>query len=205
MKTKSYILAGIIAVITMGNAMATDENTVTSKSYVDAMDATKQDKITAKTTGNVVTYNGTENGQTKFDEVGIYNGGAQYNASTDSGKLITAGTVANMATAIESITIPDNKLVGVDENGASNCQINNSCTLWRISTGTTVLTPQGTLAPLTEACKAYGDAITTSQSECCSGQKRPCSKGQTCYCGCNTVTDCPSGSTSCSTTTHTCS
>ena len=45
MKTKSYIFAGIIAVITMGNAMATDENTVTSKSYVDAQDATKQDLI----------------------------------------------------------------------------------------------------------------------------------------------------------------
>ena len=45
MKTKSYIFAGIIAVITMGNAMATDENTVTSKSYVDAQDALKQDLI----------------------------------------------------------------------------------------------------------------------------------------------------------------
>ena len=45
MNTKSYIFAGIIAVITMGNAMATDENTVTSKSYVDAQDALKQNLI----------------------------------------------------------------------------------------------------------------------------------------------------------------
>ena len=182
MKTKSYILAGIIAAITMGNAMATDENTVTSKSYVDAQDALKQDKITAKTTGNVVTYNGTENGQTKFDEVGIYNGGAQYNESTDSGKLITAGTVANMAEAIESITIPDNKLT---------CYNSPDCTLWGISTRTTALTNPGTFAPLTEACKTYGQAA-SADSECCSGTMRTDGKPT---CGCMVDSDCPSGTT----------
>ena len=45
MNAKSYILAGIIAAIT-ANAFATGENTVTSKSYVDAQDALKQDLIT---------------------------------------------------------------------------------------------------------------------------------------------------------------
>ena len=182
MNTKSYIFAGIIAAITIGNAMATGENTVTSKSYVDAMDATKQDKITAKTTGNVVTYNGTENGQTQFDEVGIYNGGAQYNSSTDSGKLITAGTVANMATAIESITIPDNKLT---------CYNSPDCTLWTISTGTAALTAQGTLAPLT-SCKAYG-ASASSASECCSGYLQ---SGQN-KCACATDSDCGSSGKAC--------
>ena len=191
MKTKSYILAGIIAVITIGNAFATGENTVTSKSYVDAMDATKQDKITAKTTGNVVTYNGTENGQTKFDEVGIYNGGAQYNESTDSGKLITAGTVANMATAIESITIPDNKLT---------CYNGPDCTLWTISNGTTALTNPGTLAPLT-SCKAYA-AEESDASKCCGGV---IANVKPKMCGCKTLADCPSGSTSCNTMTHVCS
>lgn len=44
MHTTKYILAGIIAAITT-NAMATGENTVTSKSYVDAQDALKQDLI----------------------------------------------------------------------------------------------------------------------------------------------------------------
>ena len=195
MKIKSYIFAGIIAVITMGNAYATGENTVTSKSYVDAMDATKQDKITAKTTGNVVTYNGTENGQTKFDEIGIYDDSNNY-TSSDSGKLITAGTVANMATAIESITIPDNKLTCYNQN--------DGCTLWQISEGTTALTAAGTLAPLTApACKAYWEEVTTSASECCSGIStarggRKCgAPGETCYCGCKTLADCPSGSTSC--------
>ena len=142
MKPKSYIFAGIIAAITMGNAMATGENTVTSKSYVDAMDANKQDKITSKTTGNVVTYNGTSNGQTQFDERGIYSGGSQYNESTDAEKLITAGTVANMASAIEMILIPDNQLT---------CYNSPDCTLWQITTGTVPLTSRGTLAPLTAA------------------------------------------------------
>ena len=74
MSTKSYIFAGIIAAISATNAFATGENTVTSKSYVDAQDALKQDKITSKTTGNVVTYNGTDaNGQTQFDELGFLN------------------------------------------------------------------------------------------------------------------------------------
>ena len=190
MKTKSYIFAGIIAAITMGNAYATGENTVTSKSYVDAMDATKQDKITAKTTGNVVTYNGTSNGQTKFDEVGIYNGGAQYNSSTDSGKLITAGTVANMATTIESITIPDNKLTCYNDR--------DGCTLWQISTGTTALTAQGTLAPLTEAgCSTTNDCpACTVGTKACTNNRCECqlkANGQRC----TDPEECQSGNCDC--------
>ena len=192
MKTKSYIFAGIIAAITMGNAYATGENTVTSKSYVDAMDATKQDKITAKTTGNVVTYNGTENGQTKFDEVGIYNGGAQYNESTDEDKLITAGTVANMATAIESITIPQQRLAGRNAGGGSLCAP-SGCVLWEITDTTSALTAQGTLAPLTAAapaCKAVGVTV-SSTSECCSGYFQEGTQ----TCGCATNSDCGSNGT----------
>ena len=179
MISKTLIFAGIIAAITMANAYATGENTVTSKSYVDAQDALKQDKITAKTTGNVVTYNGTRNGQTQFDEVGIYNGGAQYNESTDAGKLITAGTVANMAETIESITIPNNKLTCYNQN--------DGCTLWQISEGTTALTDAGTLRPLTApACKAYGESTQLS-SECCSGL----AFGGSCIC--TSSTDCGPG------------
>jgi hypothetical protein len=77
MTNKSLIFAGIFAAILGNNAFATGENTVTSKSYVDAMDATKQDKVTAGTTGSVVTYNGTQNGQTQFSERGIFD----YNTS----------------------------------------------------------------------------------------------------------------------------
>ncbi len=182
MTNKSLIFAGIFAVITT-SSFATGENTVTSKSYVDAMDANKQDKITAGTTGTVVTYNGTTNGQTQFDERGIYSGGSQYNESTDADKLITAGTVANVASAIESITIPDNKLTCYNQN--------DGCTLWQISEGTVALTAQGTLAPLTEACKVYGETVSVS-SECCSGLA---TNGRTKICTCVTDADCPSGKT----------
>ncbi len=193
MTNKSLIFAGIFAAITT-SSFATGENTVTSKSYVDAQDALKQDKITAKTTGNVVTYNGTDaNGQAQFSEKGIYDDSNTYNDTNDSEKLITAGTVANMASAIESITIPDNKLT---------CYNSPDCTLWTISNGTTALTAAGTLAPLTEACKVYNETFVNGQaaSQCCSRVSRPCDRGATyCACGCATVTDCPSGSTSCST------
>ena len=206
MTSKTLIFAGIIAAITMGNAYATGENTVTSKSYVDARDELKQDKITAKTTGNVVTYNGTENGQTQFDEVGIYNGGAQYNSSTDSGKLITAGTVVDMAAAIESITIADNKLTCYNQN--------DGCTLWQISEGTTALTARGTFAPLTRGgpplddpmCVPYGVEVSNA-SECCSGILQvSVLSGIPTRCGCNTIDDCPSGGnfTSCDSEKHTC-
>ena len=43
----TFIFAGIIAAITT-NAMATGENIMTSKSYVDAQDALKQDKLPSK-------------------------------------------------------------------------------------------------------------------------------------------------------------
>ena len=198
MRKTAFIFAGIMATV-IGTAYATGENTVTSKSYVDAMDATKQDAISAGTTGNVVTYNGEDsNGQAQFSEKGIYSGAAQY-SNSDSDKLITAEVVHDFAAAVETLTVPDNKLVGVDENGDPRCQSNNSCTLWQITTGTASLAAQGTFAPLTAAaCKAYGESVLngSASSECCSGRHQPCGRGATyCSCGCATDTDCPSGQT----------
>ena len=92
---KKYILFGVIASILSLNAYATSA-TVTSKDYVDAADALKQDKITAGTTGNVVLYNGTQNGQTQFTGRAIYDGTNDYNETTDANKLITAGAVNTM-------------------------------------------------------------------------------------------------------------
>jgi hypothetical protein len=173
----------------IGTAYATGENTVTSKSYVDTQDALKQDKITAGTTGTVVTYNGTTNGQAQFSEKGIYSGAATY-SNSDADKLVTAGVVHNMAETLETLTVPDNKLT---------CYNSPDCTLWTITSGTASLATQGTFAPLTAApapaCKTYGDAITTSPSECCSGTQQTCGRGHTCYCGCANDTDCPSGKT----------
>ena len=103
----TFIFAGIMSVI-VGNAYATGENTVTSKSYVDAQDALKQDAITAKTTGNVVTYNGTQNGQAQFDERAIFdrNTGWDYENEVISkgheGDLMTAGDVLPNITDIYS-------------------------------------------------------------------------------------------------------
>jgi hypothetical protein len=182
MTNKSLIFAGIFVAIT-SSSFATGENTVTSKSYVDAQDALKQDKITAKTTGNVVTYNGTgANGQTQFDERGIFDGDADY-TDNDADSLITAGVVADFASAVESITIPDNKLT---------CYDAPYCTLWQISDGTVALADAGTFAPLTAAapsCKAYGETASNA-SECCSGNIRM-TKPATC--GCDGNSDCPSG------------
>ena len=64
MTSKTLIFAGIMAGI-IGNAYATGENTVTSKSYVDARDELKQNKIPATGTNastpgdTVVTYTNT--------------------------------------------------------------------------------------------------------------------------------------------------
>ena len=96
MNTKSYILAGIIAAITMGNAYATGENTVTSKSYVDARDELKQNKIPATGTNastpgdTVVTYTSTAG---TIGERGIFDGDALFNPEDNMDDLVTAGAV----------------------------------------------------------------------------------------------------------------
>ena len=200
MRKTSFIFAGIISAV-IGNAYATDQNTVTSKSYVDAMDATKQDAITARTSGNVVTYNGTDaNGQAQFSEKGIYSGAAQY-TNSDSDKLITAGVVHNMAETLETLTVPDNKLTCYNQA--------QGCTLWQISTGTASLAAQGTFAPLTAApaCKQYNETA-SSASQCCSGVLQ----NGTSKCGCNKKSncrlcdngECMDVGDSCNTSTHVC-
>ena len=109
MKIKSYIFAGIIAAITIGNAMAGKgdpimsggENTVTSKSYVDAQDALKQNKIPATGTNastpgdTVVTYTDTAG---TIGERGIYDG----TGTMGSDDLITAGAVQGQISGINT-------------------------------------------------------------------------------------------------------
>ena len=92
---KSFLLGAIASVIAINSVFA--DTIVTSKKYVDDRDALKQDKITAGTTGNVVLYNGTQNGQTQFSERAIYDGSNDYDETTDANKLITAGAVNTMA------------------------------------------------------------------------------------------------------------
>ena len=84
------VIASIITTATFANTV------ITSQTYVDNADALKQDKITAGTTGNVVLYNGTQNGQTQFTGRAIYDGANDYDSTTDANKLITAGAVDGM-------------------------------------------------------------------------------------------------------------
>jgi hypothetical protein len=188
MKHNTLIFAGFMSVI-IGNAYATGENIITSKSYVDAMDAKKQDTITAGTKGSVVTYDGEdENGHAQFSERGIYDGSSTY-TNNDADELITAGTVHNFAAAVESITIPDNKLT---------CANSPTCTLWSITSDTANLTAQGTFAPLTAAsCRAYGESV-SSASQCCSGYLQR----ETSVCGCGDDSDCQANK--CDSNTHIC-
>ena len=135
----SFLAIGAIAsILSINGAIAAGENTVTSKSYVDTQDALKQDKITSKTTGNVVTYNGTDaNGQTQFDERGIFD----YNTGWDNenegvaegheGDLLTAGDVIpgmnSMTTDISDIN-HDIKNINHDIKNINNdiSNINNN-------------------------------------------------------------------------------
>ncbi len=200
MTNKSLIFAGIFAAILGNNAFATGENTVTSKSYVDAMDATKQDKITAKTSGNVVTYNGTDkNGQARFDERGIYDGVVDY-TDNDADSLITAGAVQGQIDA--SVTNMNNQITNINNQlnaqtlepiGVSSLTCaNQECTLYQVTTNAGIAHKlySCTTATVATDCPACGTGtkqacvdsickcnackadgvLVSSSSECCSGQ-----------------------------------
>ena len=99
MRIKSSVMLGILLSFMTLCATRAD-NLLTSKAYVDAHDALKQDKIPAGTTGNVVTYNGESNGQAQFDELAVFPASGTYNAGTDADKLATMGAVmASMASS----------------------------------------------------------------------------------------------------------
>ena len=127
MKTSFLTIVSVLSVIVAStSAFATDENTVTSKSYVDAMDATKQDKVTAGTTGSVVTYNGTQNGQTQFSERGIfdYDTGGELDennmyqvAEGHEGDLMTAGDYWTDINGLNAVVNDlDNGMLDINQN-----------------------------------------------------------------------------------------
>jgi hypothetical protein len=94
---KSLLLGAIASIIAINSVFA--DTIVTSQSYVDNRDALKQDKITAGTTGNVVTYNGTQNGQAQFSERAIFDPETSWDdeygeiVSGHEGDLVTAGVI----------------------------------------------------------------------------------------------------------------
>ena len=171
----AVIFALFIATPSFAEPTELDKKTVASKAYVDTQDALKQDKITAGTEGSVVTYDGTdENGQAVFYEREIYEGADTY-TKNDEDKLITAGLVQYLADTIESTSVEQQVLTGVDTNGSTTtCQANDSCELWQISTTSTPLAATGTFSPLTAAAAAAPSCLTTNQAcadnnACCSG------------------------------------
>ena len=210
----SYIAIGAIAsVLTINSVMAAGENTVASKSYVDARDDLKQDLIprsgaNSSTPGStVVTYTDAEG---EIGERGIYDGENDYDEDYDADSLVTAGVIADFAETMESLTINDQELTMVNHN-LQPCNAGDSgCDLWTIGSNTQSVAAAGTFAPLTSAapaCLAYGATFNTSATECCSGVERG-GKGDYHNCGCSTVTDCPSVSgkiASCNTNSKTCS
>ena len=195
----SYIAIGAIAsVLAINSVMAAGEHTVASKSYVDARDDLKQNKIpqtgtNSSTPGDtVVTYTGTAG---TIGERGIYAGASSY-TNNDANSLVTTGVVHDFAAAVESLTINDQELTMVNHNLQPCNAGDTDCDLWTIGSNTQSIAAAGTFAPLTAAapaCLAYGATFNTSATECCSGTIGG-GKGK---CGCSTVTDCPSGYTSC--------
>ena len=97
MRIPILTFGAIASVLTINSVMA--DTVVTSRNYVDTQDALKQDKITAGTTGSVVTYNGTQNGQAQFSERAIFDPNTNFDfennevATGHEGDLLDAGSI----------------------------------------------------------------------------------------------------------------
>ena len=117
----SLLSIGAIASILSINSVFATTSTVTSKDYVDAADALKQNKIpaagtNASTPGDaVVTYTQTGNGV--IGERGIY-AGNWYNENTDANKLVTADVVYRATDCVYANT-PQMECTDWDSN--DNC------------------------------------------------------------------------------------
>ena len=158
---RTLLFTAIMSILTL-NAYATSA-TVTSRDYVDAQDALKQDKITAGTTGNVVLYNGTQNGQTQFTGRAIYD---DYDVTIDdsnSDNLVTAGALLQATdyiyddmpsmptgTANNVVTYDSNGDIG-GERGIYNLTSENEYQSYDASTDASKLVTTSTLHYLPEA------------------------------------------------------
>lgn len=146
MRKTTFIFAGIISAI-IGTAYAVGENTVTSKSYVDAMDATKQGIIPATGTNastpgtTVVTYTGTAG---TIGERGIYHSGSFF------GNMDDLTTVAGVYNVISDLPQP----------GAVQrvCVNPPSCTLWELR-DITVLSPSPDFCNDDDECPDGGQCV----------------------------------------------
>ena len=118
---KSFLLGAIASIIAINSVFA--DTIVTSQSYVDNRDALKQDKITAGTTGNVVTYNGTQNGQAQFSERAIFDPATGFDENQEvvsghEGDLVTAESIfPAVGNLYQSQTGPENTVVMYNRSG----------------------------------------------------------------------------------------
>ena len=175
MKHTTFVFAGIISAI-IGTAYAVGENTVTSKSYVDAMDATKQGIIpvtgtNASTPGTtVVTYTGTAG---TIGERAIFD----YETGWDEGwvaeghedELVTAEAMGEVVSDVV-ITEISNMQDGQEPVRVvkTTCANSPDCTLW---------TMQDVVVQKLQ-CETVSDC---SSFPCMGGQTRDCVGGM-CRC-----------------------
>ena len=186
---KPALFIGAIASVLALNAFATS-STVTSKDYVDAQDALKQNKIPAAGTNastpgeTVVTYTTTGNGV--IGERGIFdfetgyddeNGGV---VSGHEGDLVTAGDIVpamdDLYNEMDEISSTVDNLPEMTETTAvyANCfdaDESGNCLLWNLH-GRIVYGPDGfdSSRPSGKAsnCKVDGEYCSENES-CCSG------------------------------------
>ena len=116
MRISILTFGAIASILTINSVLA--DTVVTSRGYVDTQDALKQDKITAGTTGSVVTYNGAQNGQTQFSERAIFDPETNFDyennevATGHEGDLVTAESIfPAVGSLYQSQTGPENTVV----------------------------------------------------------------------------------------------
>ena len=96
MRISVLTIGAIASIIAINSVVADTKSTVTSRGYVDAQDALKQNKIPATGTNantpgeTVVTYTDTAG---TIGERGIFDGADTYDILADRNKLVTAGLV----------------------------------------------------------------------------------------------------------------
>ena len=158
----SILTVGAIASILTINSVLAD-TVVTSRNYVDTQDALKQDKITAGTTGSVVTYNGAQNGQTQFSERGIFDPETDWDdeneeiVSGHEGDLLEAGSIfpdlAKMDLMIKgmgnALRGPAGNVITYNENGVAGGErgIYDGSTTYYSSTDADKLVTAGATRP----------------------------------------------------------
>ncbi|MBO7559904.1 MAG: hypothetical protein J6T27_01975 [Alphaproteobacteria bacterium] len=166
---KSIYVVSIVAVMAVSAAFAVSTIPTADRvglATLEYVDATVQEKIAPGTTGSVVVYDGVDSqtDQPQFSEVAIFDGANSYDETTDYNKFITAGPIADVATAAETLTIPDTELV---------CANSPECSLWTRPAASAMVPvfTTGTFAPLTAVaapqCMADGATGCTSDSDCC--------------------------------------